>query len=83
MIDPDSEVDEKAAVEAPVLIAELTGPGRWAQTAFPEWFINNFFEVLPDTNDFLRLFPVTQGHGVGPGTKSTVRIQEEKYELVL
>ena len=48
-----------------VLIAELAGPGRWGQAAFPVWFINNFFEVLPNTGDVLRLWPITQTDGVG------------------
>ena len=52
-------------LDAPVLIAELAGPGRWGQAAFPEWFIHNFFEVLPDTGDVLHLWPVTQADGVG------------------
>ena len=51
--------------DSPVLIAELAGPGRWGQAAFPEWFIRNFFEVLPDTGDVLHLWPVTQANGVG------------------
>ena len=50
--------------EEDVLIAELAGPGRWGQAAFPEWFINNFFKVLPNTGDILRLWPVTQAGAV-------------------
>ena len=56
---------EKPEFDGPVLIAELAGPGRWSQAAFPEWFINNFFDVLPNTGDVLRLWPVTQADGVG------------------
>ena len=48
-----------------VLIAELIGPGRWGQAAFPKWFIDNFFEVQPDTGDVLHLLPVTEAGGVG------------------
>ena len=48
-----------------VLIAELAGPGRWGQAAFPQWFIDNFFQVLPDTGDVLNLWPVTRANGVG------------------
>ena len=47
------------------MIAELAGPGRWGQAAFPQWFINNFFEVLPGTGDTLRLLPVTEANGLG------------------
>ncbi len=61
----EDQIDGKH-LEEPVLIAELAGPGRWGQAAFPEWFINNFFEVLPNTGDVLRLWPVTQTDGVGP-----------------
>ena len=56
---------EEPKLDEPVLIAELAGPGRWGQAAFPEWFINSFFEVLPNTGDVLRLVPVTQADGVG------------------
>ena len=56
---------EEPILDGPVLIAELTGPGRWGQTAFPQWFINNFFHVLPETGDVLHLWPVTQAGGVG------------------
>ena len=65
----DDDVDEEAAQEAglhgDVLIAELVGPGRWGQAAFPQWFIDNFFQVLPGTGDTLRLLPVTQANGLG------------------
>ena len=64
----DDDVDEEAAQEAglhgDVLIAELVGPGRWGQAAFPQWFIDNFFQVLPGTGDTLRLLPVTQANGL-------------------
>ena len=30
-----------------------------------EWFIHNFFMVLPNTGDVLRLWPVTKADGVG------------------
>lgn len=52
-------------IDGDVLIAELAGPGRWGQAAFPEWFIDNFFEVLPHTGDVLRLRPVTEAGGAG------------------
>lgn len=61
----DAEALPVAGFEDTVLIAELAGPGRWGQAAFPEWFINNFFQVLPNTDDVLRLWPVTQSDGVG------------------
>ena len=51
--------------DGPVLIAALAGPGRWGQAAFPQWFIHNFFQVLPDTGEVLHLWPVTQARGVG------------------
>ena len=54
-----------ADVLADVLVAELAGPGRWGQAAFPRWFIDNFFKVLPNTNDVLRLWPVTQAGSKG------------------
>ena len=65
--DADGEEDpaQEAAIEGEVLIAELAGPGRWSQAAFPQWFIHNFFHVLPDTGDVLRLFPVTEENGLG------------------
>ena len=59
------EATREPELEGDVLIAELAGPGRWGQAAFPQWFINNFFLVLPDTEDVLRLFPVTEDDGVG------------------
>ena len=65
----DDDVDEgpaqEAGIDGDVLIAELAGPGRWGQAAFPQWFVNNFFKVLPGTGDALRLVPVTQADGVG------------------
>ena len=57
---------EEPGFDQPVLIAQLAGPGRWSQAAFPEWFVNNFFKVLPNTGDVLRLWPVTRQDGVGP-----------------
>ncbi len=56
---------EEPEVDGPVLIAEMAGPGRWGQAAFPKWFIDNFFKVLPDTGHVLHLWPVTQAGGVG------------------
>ena len=52
-----------------VLIAELVGPGRWSQSAFPKWFIRNFFGVLPNSSDVLHLWPVTESDGVGAAEK--------------
>lgn len=72
---PDSTVLRESRVGSPpsgqlavtgdVLIAELTGSDRWAQSAFPRWFTRHFFAVLEDTGDVLRLLPVTEGSGVG------------------
>lgn len=53
-----------------VLIAELVGPGRWSQSAFPQWFIRNFFAVLPNGSDVLHLWPVTEAAGVGAAEKA-------------
>ena len=65
----DDDVAEEPAHEAgpdgEVLVAELAGPGRWGQAAFPQWFIDNFFQVLSDTGDTLRLLPVTEANGLG------------------
>ena len=61
----EKEPAKEPGPEGDVLIAELAGPGRWGQAAFPQWFINNFFQVLPGTGDALRLLPVTQASGVG------------------
>ena len=60
-----TETDEEVGLDGDVLVAELAGPGRWGQAAFPEWFIKNFFEVLPETDDVLSLFPVTEAGGLG------------------
>ena len=63
---PMPEAGREVDNETPdILIAELAGPGRWGQAAFPGWFINNFFEVLPNTGDVLRLWPVTEAGAVG------------------
>ena len=56
---------EEPDFDGHVLIAQLAGPGRWGQAAFPIWFIENFFKVLPDTGDVLRLWPVTKADGTG------------------
>lgn len=66
---PDHDVEEDEGTEqggegeaelgGDVLVAELVGPGRWSQSAFPKWFIDNFFEVPPG-DDHLRLLPVTR-----------------------
>lgn len=65
----DDDIEEESAQEpgpeGDVLIAELAGPGRWGQAAFPQWFIDNFFSVLPGTGDVLRLFPITESSGLG------------------
>ena len=57
--DGEHEGDTVDELHGDVLIAELAGPGRWSQAAFPEWFIDNFFEVQPG-EDRLRLVPVTR-----------------------
>lgn len=67
----EDEVVEESEIDGDVLIAELAGPGRWGQAAFPEWFIDNFFEVLPNTGDVLRLRPVTEAGGVGAEEKAS------------
>lgn len=53
-----------------VLIAELAGPGRWGQAAFPKWFVDNFFQVQPGTSDRLRLELITPDGD--PGTPESV-----------
>ena len=63
--DIEDEPVEEPEIDGRVLLAELAGPGRWSQAAFPQWFIDNFFEVLPNTGDVLRLRPVTEAGGVG------------------
>ena len=63
--DPEDEPVQEPTLDGSVLIAELAGPGRWSQAAFPEWFIKNFFRVLPGTSDVLRLRPVTEADGIG------------------
>ena len=40
--DGEEEPAQEAELEGNVMIAELAGPGRWGQAAFPQWFINNF-----------------------------------------
>ena len=67
----DDESGQGAGSEGNVLIAELAGPGRWGQAAFPEWFVNHFFQVLPNRDDVLRLWPVTQADGVGAVEEAT------------
>lgn len=78
---------EESEFDETVLIAELAGPGRWGQAAFPEWFIHNFFQVLPDTGDVLHLLPVTQSDGVGEEEKASCGFKEGSrnwyYELKL
>ncbi len=59
------QIEQPPDLNGDVLIAELAGPGRWGQAAFPQWFIDNFFQVLPGTGEVLRLIPVTQADGVG------------------
>ena len=63
--DIEDEPEEEPEIDGRVLVAELAGPGRWGQAAFPQWFIDNFFKVLPNTGDVLRLWPVTEAGGVG------------------
>ena len=81
------EVVEDPEIDGDVLIAELTGPRRWSQTAFPEWFIHNFFEVLPNTGDVLRLRPVTETGGEGAEEEASCGYKERSnnwyYELGL
>lgn len=55
--------DDEVGLIDDVLVAELVGPGRWSQSAFPKWFVDNFFEVPPG-DDLLHLLPVTPT-GVG------------------
>ena len=63
--DADDGSAEGPQVEGAVLIAELAGPGRWGQAAFPQRFVDEFFQVQPGTGDVLRLLPVTEPDGVG------------------
>ena len=80
----ESEGAADVDVDGRVLIAELVGPGRWSQSAFPKWFIDNFFEVQPD-GDLLRLVPVTR-EGVGPADTVVCGYKDSKnwyYELRL
>ncbi|MDE0380988.1 MAG: phospholipase D family protein [Rhodospirillales bacterium] len=63
--DGEEEQAQEVELEGDVLIAELAGPGRWGQAAFPQWFIDNFFQVLPGTGDTLRLLPITEADGLG------------------
>lgn len=83
----EDKVVEEPEIDGDVLIAELTGPGRWGQTAFPEWFIHNFFEVLPNTGDVLRLRPVTEAGGEGAEEEASCGYKERSnnwyYELGL
>ena len=66
----EDEPSEEPEVGGDVLIAQLAGPGRWGQAAFPQWFIDNFFKVQPGTGDFLHLVPVTRAGGVGTAEKA-------------
>ncbi len=59
------ETADEVGLDDDVLVAELAGSRRWGQAAFPQWFIHNFFEVLPETEDVLSLFPITEADGVG------------------
>ena len=85
--DIEDEPLEEPDFDGSVLIAELAGPGRWGQAAFPEWFINNFFKVLPNTGDVLRLWPVTQADRVGAAEEAVCGFKEGSrnwyYELGL
>ena len=63
----DKSVDQPESDDL-VLIAELSGPGRWGQAAFPQWFIDNFFEVPP--GEYLHLLPVTQPEGLGEAERT-------------
>lgn len=63
--DGEEEAAQVGEPEGDVLIAELAGSRRWGQAAFPQWFIDNFFQVLPDTGDILHLLPVTEADGLG------------------
>ena len=78
---------EESRLDDPILIAELAGPGRWGQAAFPEWFINNYFDVLPETGDALHLWPVTETEGVGEREEARCGFKEGSrnwyYELGL
>ena len=82
--DGEQESESDAELDGDVLVAELAGPGRWSQAAFPKWFIDNFFEVQPG-EDRLRLVPVTQT-GVGPADTVACGYKDSKnwyYELRL
>ena len=76
--------EDEAELGGDVLVAELAGPGRWSQAAFPKWFIDNFFEVQPG-EDRLRLVPVTRA-GAGPPDSVSCGYKDSKnwyYELRL
>ena len=82
--DGEQEGEGEAGLDGDVLVAELAGPGRWSQAAFPKWFIDNFFEVEPG-EDRLRLVPVTQT-GVGSADSVACGYKDSKnwyYELRL
>ncbi len=69
--DPPVSRETQAAPRDDVLIAQLPGPGRWGQAAFPQWFIENFFKVLPGTGEVIQLFSVTLADGVGEAEELT------------
>ena len=77
--------EDDAELVGNVLVAELVGPGRWSQAAFPEWFIVNFFGVKPG-GDRLHLLPVTEA-SVGPEDTVVCGLKEGSrnwyYELRL
>lgn len=81
------DIENGPLFDGSVLIAQLAGPGRWGQAAFPQWFIDNFFEVLPNTDDVLHLLPVTQANGVGAAEERPCGLKEGSrnwyYELGL
>lgn len=56
---------EIAQVDGAVLVAQMAGPGRWSQAAFPKWLIDNFFEVQPHSAEKLTLWPIRWSGKVG------------------
>ena len=76
--------EDETGLGGVVLIAELVGPARWSQSAFPKWFIDNFFKVLPG-GDRLHLLPVTRA-GAGSPESVVCGYKDSKnwyYELHL
>ena len=67
-----------------VLVAEISGPGRWQQATFLLSICRSFFQAEPGTNQRVSLYHVTADGSLGPEESPEVRTKRsQNYSIEL